>query len=108
MRYGRRLRRLVVADGTTWRWNVRWSPTSLTLWVNHEDTPRLRQAIAFHAAPGRLADHSTSGHVASHAGPWLSLHEPANVRALLDLARPQLDEPLREIDGWPLYDALTR
>ncbi|WP_328298066.1 hypothetical protein OG389_09765 [Streptomyces sp. NBC_00435] len=107
MRYGRRLRRLVVADGTTWRWNVRWSSTSLTLWVNHDATPRLRHAIAFRSAPGRLADHSTSGYVAGRAGPWLSLHEPGVVRALMDLAAPQLAEGLREIDGWQLYDVLT-
>ncbi|MFI6347508.1 hypothetical protein [Streptomyces sp. NPDC050560] len=115
----KRRRRRLVADGTVYGWCF-WHrhdrrrghagcSSTLTLW-RPDSTARLR--LVFHRAPGRLI---ADGYLTEGAamrlpdGAYLNLHEPKNVRSLLDEALTSGLFPktgTTETTGWPLFDAL--
>ncbi|MFD4721036.1 hypothetical protein ACIOWI_00750 [Streptomyces sp. NPDC087659] len=108
----RRVRRLVV-DGAVWFWSLRHSHRDGTcrdaLSLTREGTgTRLR--IVFRAGDGRIVSggaYWSGGSVGAVGGGDMNLHEPGNVRKLLDAALAAGAEPPAEIDGWPLFDAVV-
>lgn len=113
VRYERRLRRLVV-DGTAWLWTVRHRhPECREVLSLHREGARATLRLVFRPGPGRyVADGFLHvGAVSSAHGEPLNLHEPGVVRRLLDEATARGLLPVapgedRELDGWPLFDAL--
>jgi hypothetical protein len=69
--------------------------------------------ISFRGGPGRGVSDGYSKYrfVGSRESGWLNLHEPGTVRALLDEAlasgcQPD-DPPIKESDGWLLFEAVA-
>lgn len=122
-RSGKKARRLVV-DGETFMWslghnhrvldNGRYEDCCETLTIRRfKAKGRLR--IAFRAGPDRLVPDGylmPSGAVGTALGRTLNLHEPGTARALFDAALAggwDPDHPrVEEIDGWALFDAVSR
>jgi hypothetical protein len=115
-----RVRRLGIDAEAAYLWSVRHRHTRtadtvtdcrLVLSLQREGT-RQRLEITFRAAPGRIVStgYWESGTVVSHDS-WLNLYEPGVVRRLLDTAAARGTMPARagtaEVDGWPLFDAVT-
>ncbi|MFI6283172.1 hypothetical protein ACIBCM_00200 [Streptomyces sp. NPDC051018] len=125
---GRKLirpRRLVVDSDTVCVWTVRHRHgtsgpdgsrtchTVLSLW---REGTKSRLGIVFSQAEGRViadgyVDHGALGDSAHH---WLNLHEPGVVRRFADEAAARGLLPAagsapgnREVDGWPLFDAVV-
>ncbi|MEU2229744.1 hypothetical protein [Streptomyces vietnamensis] len=115
MRGKNALRRLTVHD-TVWLWrlgNVHPGCTTY-LALHRSGAPDARLRLVFRDEPGRITAGFPmgSGEVAAVDGGHLNLNEPGVVRRLLDLATERALLPyengVREEDGWPLFDELTR
>ena len=114
-----RVRHLVVGDAT-WLWSVRRridrsrdEDCRTTLWLQREGT-RARCGIVFRPGPERvIADgYVESGTVVRLSDrAWLNLYEPGVVHRFLRAAAARGLLPDRpgtvEVDGWPLFDAVT-
>jgi hypothetical protein len=115
-RSSRTPRRLVVGDDT-FLWSVRHE--------HHGDEGRYedcrevltvrrpgalgRLQVVFEGSPDHLVPdgRTPSGEVGTAHGPWLNLHEPGTVRALLDEARARgcrvSGDGTELVDGWALF-----
>lgn len=98
---------------TVWLWTVRHRhPECREVLSLHREGAGATLRIVFRAGPGRLVADGLwySGSVGDGRGRLFNLHEPGVVRLFLDeaAARGVLPEVRgeREIDGWPLFDAL--
>ncbi|MER8117495.1 hypothetical protein [Streptomyces sp. NPDC094031] len=107
MRGERRLRRLVLPDGTAYRWTVRHrhtegGPCARTLSLYREGAlPRL----ASRAVDTGAGVHA--GLVADGLGHVVDLHEPGAVRAFAEELRRR-GQPAGDLDGWALPPAVAR
>ncbi|WP_310718954.1 hypothetical protein [Streptomyces lydicus] len=131
MRKDRQLRRLVVGEDV-WLWSVRHRhepgpergprpPECREVLSLHHGTTRATVRIVFRERPGRIlaGAYLPGGAVAARAGGMLNLHEPGVVRRFLDALPDEVRDAMRgngpgpsasretELDGWPLFDALT-
>ncbi|GAA1694164.1 hypothetical protein GCM10009765_49270 [Fodinicola feengrottensis] len=115
-RNDRKIRRLVV-DGKDFLWSLRHANRSdgnnfldcgeiLTI---YRGEPSERLLIVFQQRPDRLvADgHGPSATVYAQGGVVVNLHKPGTVRALIDEAMQDGWPTTRQIDGWPLVDAIA-
>ncbi|WP_225100952.1 hypothetical protein [Streptomyces sp. CoH27] len=105
MRSERRFRRLVLADGTEYRWTVRHrhrngGPCQEVLTLYRDGTP-IR--IVF---PGTGGAYGHSGLVADHRGNAVNLHEPGVVRAFADAVRRLRPAP-GDVDGRALLPGVA-
>ncbi|MGW1163881.1 hypothetical protein [Streptomyces sp. NPDC001153] len=106
MRSERRLRRLVLPDGTVCRWTVRHrhshredGPCAEVLTL-YRDGSRTR--IVF---PGTGGAYGHSGLVGDGRGHTVNLHEPGVVRAFADAVRRL--RAAGDVDGWALLPAVA-
>ncbi|MFI9358925.1 hypothetical protein ACWGLP_20475 [Streptomyces lydicus] len=133
MRKDRPLRRLVVGEDV-WLWSVRHRhgpaqvqgpgpgrPECREVLSLHHGATRATVRIVFREYPGRIlaGAYLPGGAVAARAGGMLNLHEPGVVRRFLDALPDEVRDAMRgneprpsapretELDGWPLFDALT-
>ncbi|MEC3996802.1 hypothetical protein VSR01_26145 [Actinacidiphila sp. DG2A-62] len=117
--------RHLVVDGETFLWSVRHEHQEHRehgcgrLYDDCREVLTVRRPgalgvarIVFAGGPGRFVPDggaTPSGAVGTRRGPWLNLHEPGTVRALLDalLSRGGLTcrDRTDEVDGWTLYEA---
>jgi hypothetical protein len=119
-RSSRTPRRLVVGDDT-FLWSVRHE--------HHDEEGRYedcrevltvrrpgalgRLLVVFEGGPDHLVPDGRipSGAVGAAHGPWLNLHEPGTVRALLDEARARgcriAGDGTEQVDGWSLFDTVA-
>ncbi|MFF5424598.1 MULTISPECIES: hypothetical protein [unclassified Streptomyces] len=109
-----RVRRLTV-DGQVWLWNVGHTHPDCRTYLTLRRVEARHSALrlVFRDGPGRIVAGFPmgAGEVAAVDGGHLNLHEPGVVRRFLDLAAARGLLPVahgaREVDGWPLFDALT-
>ncbi|MFC1443056.1 hypothetical protein ABUW04_32920 [Streptacidiphilus sp. N1-10] len=123
VRSAKRARRLVV-EGEVFLWALSHSHRALGN-GQYEDCcetlviRRFKAAgslrIAFPAGADRLVPDGylvPSGAVGTEFGRTMNLHEPGTVRAMLDVALSrgwQPDDPTaEEVDGWSIFDEVTR
>ncbi|MGM0346579.1 hypothetical protein [Streptomyces sp. Adlamb9] len=107
MRDERRLRRLVLPDGTAYRWTVRHrhtesGPCAETLSLYRDGIPT---RVVFRATATGAGAHS--GLVADGLGHVVNLHEPGAVRAFAEELRRR-GQPAGDVDGWALLPAVAR
>lgn len=110
MRGERRLRRLVLPDGTVYRWTVRHrhrddGPCAEVLTLYRGGS---RTRIVF---PGTGGAYGHSGLVADERGYSVNLHEPGAVRAFAEEIRRRRpasgDVNAGELDGWALLPTVA-
>ncbi|MET9448290.1 hypothetical protein [Streptomyces cinerochromogenes] len=108
MRSERRLRRLVLPDGTAYRWRVRHrhadgGPCTEVLSL-------LRDGTVTHIVfPGvAVGGYGHSGLVFDRHGHTVNLHEPRVVRAFVDELRGRGGPVAGDVDGWALLPAVSR
>ncbi|MEU9864074.1 hypothetical protein AB0D99_24685 [Streptomyces sp. NPDC047971] len=114
MRRHRAPRRLVV-DDTVWVWTVghRHPPCRELLTLRRADTPHDHLRLVFQEGPGRVTQGGTMGRgqIADTGDGYLNLNKPGVVRRFVEEATARGLLPTvpggREIDGWPLFDALV-
>jgi len=112
MRNQRRLRRLTIGD-TTWLWSVRHSCNECREVLSlHRQGVDATLRIVFRAGPGRfVADYFRHDGSIGDGDDTFNLHEPGVVRRFLDAAAARDALPAsrgeKEIDGWPIFDALV-
>ncbi|MGW0764321.1 hypothetical protein [Streptomyces sp. NPDC002676] len=106
MRSERRLRRLVVEDGTEYRWTVRH---------RHDDAGTCQEILSLHrdGAATRIVFHGVAAGAYTHSGlvfddrgHTVNLHEPGVVRAFADAVR-RLGLEAGEVDGWALLPGVA-
>ncbi|QGZ48876.1 hypothetical protein GPZ77_11220 [Streptomyces sp. QHH-9511] len=108
------LRKLVV-DDTVWLWGRRHRHPDCreTLSLRRADTPHAQLRLVFRSGEGRAVAGWPlgEGEIIGLGGHWLNLNEPGVVRRLLDEAVARGLVPtgnvVREVDGWPLFDAVA-
>ncbi|MFH8681002.1 hypothetical protein [Streptomyces lydicus] len=133
MRKGHQLRRLVVGKDV-WLWSVRHRhppgpeqgpgrglPECREVLSLHHGATRATVRIVFRERPGRIVAgaYLPGGSVAARERGMLNLHEPGVVRRFLDALPDGVRDAARgdgprpsasretELEGWPLFDALT-
>ncbi|MFD9032145.1 hypothetical protein ACFVZW_13520 [Streptomyces sp. NPDC059567] len=114
MRRKRAPRRLVV-DDAVWVWTVGHlhPPCRELLTLRRADIPHGLLRLVFQEGPGRVTQGGTmgQGQVADTKDGYLNLNKPGVVRRFVDEATARGLLPttpgVREIDGWPLFDALV-
>ncbi|MCF2529290.1 hypothetical protein [Yinghuangia soli] len=111
---GKARRRELRIGAQVWLWSVhhRHPPCQEVLSLRREGSPAVLRLV-FAERGGRFASggYAHSGLVGS-ADAALNLHEPGVVRRFVDaadaLGLPAAGRNETEIDGWPLFDTLTR
>ena len=123
MARGKNKGRRLVVGGHVFLWKVRHSHRprrdgqgegcAEVLLVRREGA-RGQLRVVFREGPGGLAPAGYpefSGGVTTRDGPLLNLHEPGTARAVIDEATERGwdpdDPPVREVDGWTLFDAVA-